>query len=80
MQPNKLSVLFFGQLAEYTGQSSLELSGIEDTEAARQLLLDLYPKIRLIPFLLALDKEIVSDNIKLTGNHTLALLPPYAGG
>ncbi|MDZ4707605.1 MAG: MoaD/ThiS family protein [Saprospiraceae bacterium] len=80
MNTNKISILFFGQLTELTGKTELELSGIEDTLAAQEILKDLFPKLGQTPYLLALDREIIHENIPLKGNHTLALLPPYAGG
>lgn len=80
MNSNKISILFFGQLVEITGKPGMELSGIEDTFAVQQILKDLYPLLGSTPYLLALDREIIHENIPLEGNHTLALLPPYAGG
>ncbi len=80
MISNKISILFFGQLVEITGKTGMELSGIEDTRAAQEVLKDLFPLLGNIPYLLALDREIIHENIPLEGNHTLALLPPYAGG
>jgi len=80
MNSSKISILFFGQLVEITGKTSLELSGIEDTLAAQEILRDLFPQLVETPYLLALDREIIHENIPLEGNHTLALLPPYAGG
>lgn len=80
MNTNKVSILFFGQLVELTGKTDMELSNVEDTLAAREILQDLFPDLGQTPYLMALDREIIHDNMPLTGNHTLALLPPYAGG
>lgn len=80
MNSNKISILFFGQLVELTGKTELELSDVKDTLAAQDILKDLFPQLGLTPYLLALDREIIHENIPLEGNHTLALLPPYAGG
>lgn len=80
MHPGKIKVLFFGQLAEMTGKSGMDLQDVTDTQAAIETLTRLYPRLSQTPFLLALDKEIVEGKVPFTGDHTLALLPPYAGG
>lgn len=80
MSSIKISVLFFGQLAEFTGVSTLELTGLTDTETVLNHLQSLYPRLKISPYQIALDKEIIHENTPLTAHHTLALLPPYAGG
>jgi molybdopterin converting factor small subunit len=40
----------------------------------------LYPKLKDTPYLIAIDKNIVTENVVLKDNHIIALLPPYAGG
>jgi len=80
MHSNKISILFFGQLVELTGKTGIELSGIEDTFAAQEILKDLFPQLGQTPYILALDREVIHENIQFKGNQTLALLPPYAGG
>ena len=75
-----IKVLFFGQLVDVTGKTGMDLQDVTDTQAALEALTVLYPRLSQTPFLLALDKEIVEGKVPFTGDHTLALLPPYAGG
>ena len=80
MSSIKVSVLFFGQITDYTKMSSLELSDLKDTDAVMESLKTQFPSLKSSPFQLALDKEIIHENMPLHDHHTLALLPPYAGG
>lgn len=76
----KITVLFFGQITDYTHMPSLELTDLKDTDAVMDRLTTMFPILKSSPFQTALDKEIIHENIPLHGHHTLALLPPYAGG
>lgn len=80
MSPGTIKVLFFGQLVDVTGKSTMELKDVTNTRDALDAIILLYPRLGQTPFLLALDKEIVDGKVTFTGDHTLALLPPYAGG
>ncbi len=80
MSSSTISILFFGQITELTGVTSLELTGLKDTDSVVHHLKALYPQLDISLYQIALDREIIHENVILTSNHTLALLPPYAGG
>ncbi|MEP7267149.1 MAG: MoaD/ThiS family protein [Saprospiraceae bacterium] len=80
MSTTRITVLFFGQLAEHTGVSSASLSNFPDIDSVMSELNSKYPVLAQQHYQVALDKEIIHDNIALSGEHILALLPPYAGG
>lgn len=80
MITNQISVLFFGQIVDHTKVSSLTMTDIKDTDSVLDRLKSLYPQLEFNAYQIALDKEIIHSNTMLTSNHTLALLPPYAGG
>jgi molybdopterin converting factor small subunit len=75
-----MKVLFFGALAEITGNAEMELSGFEDTALLQQELLRRYPQLGERKFALALDKHLVRQTTVLTESSVVALLPPYSGG
>jgi molybdopterin synthase sulfur carrier subunit len=72
--------LFFGQLTEISGSNSIAIPFIKNTDELRQYLFDRYPSLQAAPFLIAVDREIINENIDLAGKKEIALLPPYAGG
>ena len=76
----QVNVLIFGQLADIIGQNKLDLRDIPDTETLKTYLQEKYPGLSDLPYLIAVDKEVVSANTVLNYNSEVALLPPYAGG
>jgi len=75
-----IKVLFFGQLGEQMGSSSLEMNDVQTTDEIIELLKNKYPILRTHTYQIALDKEIINENTPVTTGQVLALLPPYAGG
>lgn len=75
-----IKILFFGQLGEQIGKSSLEMDDVNTTDQVIEALKSQYPILQHHTFQLALDKEIINENTSVTGGQVLALLPPYAGG
>lgn len=73
-------ILIFGQLADIFGNNKIVLHGITDTDGLKNHLQKQYPGISGLPYLIAVDKEIVSGNTIINENSEIALLPPYAGG
>lgn len=80
MSSTTITVLFFGQITDYTHVHSMELNDLKDTDAVMTRLKSQFPILKTSPFQIALDKEIIHENVPLHHHHTLALLPPYAGG
>lgn len=76
----QLNILIFGQLVDITGKSRIILQDIPDTETLKNQLQKKYPHLSELPYLIAVDKEVVSINTFLNDNSEVALLPPYAGG
>ena len=76
----KIKILSFGRIADITGKTSWEISGIKNTdELIENLSLD-FPELQLNKFALAVNKDIIQKNTTLNDNDTVALLPPYSGG
>lgn len=75
-----ITVLFFGPLAELTGSSAIELTGVADTEAATQAVVQQFPSLQGRTYALALDQVLVRTPTPVTDGATLAFLPPFSGG
>ncbi|MBS1576251.1 MAG: MoaD/ThiS family protein [Bacteroidetes bacterium] len=76
----QINILIFGQLADIIGENKIDLWDIPDTEALKMYLQKRYPGLSDLPYLIAVDKEVISANTVLNNNSEVALLPPYAGG
>ncbi|RZJ64265.1 MAG: MoaD/ThiS family protein [Flavobacterium sp.] len=73
-----MKVLAFGQIAEITGKEfNLDAS---DVENLRTGLIRSFPELSDKKFAIAVNKKVISENIKLTESDEIALMPPYSGG
>jgi molybdopterin synthase sulfur carrier subunit len=75
-----MQILFFGQLVDITGSSTLTMPDVPDTDALVQQLHQLYPALATIKYVIAVDKKKTSENVSLQSHTTIALLPPFSGG
>lgn len=75
-----MQVLVFGQLKEITGSGIINVPQAASTDELVAWLAATYPAIAGLKYLVAVDKEIVQENILLKEENIIALLPPYAGG
>ena len=76
----QIEILLFGQLAEAAGQNKVRLEDVADSDTLIKQLHTLFPELAKKPYVVAVDKDIISENTSLEGKNTVALLPPYAGG
>jgi molybdopterin synthase sulfur carrier subunit len=73
-----VTVISFGQLSEITGKNFQ--AAVEDTDQLTALLRDTYHIPADSKYMIAVNKKLVSHNILLNADDTVALLPPYSGG
>jgi sulfur-carrier protein len=75
-----IKVIFFGQLVDMAGASTLEFDGIEDTSKLQEQLHALIPGLADATYRMAVEKKVVTAQTVLPHNATVALLPPFSGG
>ena len=75
-----LTIQLFGQFIEMAGSNTLQVEGVRDTDGLRRKLEGMFHELQSIPYLVAVDKDIVTGNTPLASTTVIALLPPYAGG
>lgn len=75
-----IQVIFFGQLADLTGKTRMELEEINDTLALQTKLHSCFPALGGSTYRIAVDKKLVTGNTALSPTSTVALLPPFSGG
>lgn len=76
----KIRVLLFGQLAEASGVSELEMEGYADTISLISALQERFPTLQQSKYMVAVNQQMVPENTKLSENATVALMPPFSGG
>ena len=76
----KITILFFGQLAEIAGISSIKLTDISDTDDLKNKLQQQFPALEKMTFSIAINKKMIQENTILKSEDEVALLPPFSGG
>ena len=75
-----IKVWVYGQLEDVTGASVITLDNIFDTDMLTQNLFQQYPLLKDKKFLVAIDKQVVTEKTAIDPNAEIALLPPFSGG
>lgn len=75
----QINIQVFGQLCEVIGEQ-LTLENIPDTDTLTKTLNEKYPTLLAIKYLLAVDKKLVIENVSLTNDSSIALMPAFSGG
>ncbi len=75
-----MTIKIFGQLSDITGSSSLEMTGIADTDELINKLESKYPALRNSNYKIAVNRNIIQANTSFQQDAEIALLPPFSGG
>jgi len=75
-----VNIIIFGQLTDITGDQNLIVSDVNDTDQLITKLNKMFPAIAGAKFVIAVNKQVISENTILENNSTIALLPPFSGG
>jgi molybdopterin converting factor small subunit len=75
-----VQVIVFGQLTDIMGNNPVTVEHATDTSELIEQLNQRFPALVNKPYIIAVDKQIVSGHTALSGNNVVALLPPFAGG
>ena len=58
----QITILFFGQLTDITGQQSIQLEDIPDTDTLSLLLHQQFPALANSKYAIAIDKKLINSN------------------
>jgi molybdopterin synthase sulfur carrier subunit len=75
-----MKVLFFGRLKESIGLDQVEVQGVKSVNELKRYLNENFPVLREEIFAIAVNYEIINDDIFLKEEDEIALIPPIAGG
>jgi molybdopterin converting factor small subunit len=74
-----VKIQLFGQLKQIAGAAELTIDATDTDELARKMTIR-FPVLKNLPYLIAVDRNVIQGNTPITGSEELALLPPYSGG
>lgn len=78
-----VKIKYFGLIADITKRNEELFSLSESVTTTEELISDLYKiytELKNTSFVIAVNKSIVTSDLKLNNNDIIALLPPFAGG
>ena len=75
-----IEVLFFGQLADITKCSTLDLEYIGTTDKLKEIVFRRFPELSSVKFAMALNNEIVIENTAIKDQSKVAFMSPFSGG
>jgi molybdopterin converting factor small subunit len=75
-----MEIILFGQLADIAGAAACNVEGVKDTAMLKAKLENMFPGLGKIKYMLAVNRKMIQENMPLSGNETIALMPPFSGG
>jgi molybdopterin synthase sulfur carrier subunit len=76
----EIEMISFGKIAEFINNQKIDIEGVADTDAFKQYLENQFPALKGMKYKLALNKNIIQENTKITNPATIAIMPPFSGG
>ena len=76
----ELKIISFGKAAEAMNSQRLQVSDLLNTDQLKVYLENTYPLLSKMKYKLAVNKNIVQENMELKNNDTIAIMPPFSGG
>jgi len=74
-----IKIILFGKLADIAGVS-ISVDNVADTNSLVDSLNKRYPELATTRYVIAVDKQMITENTVLNKKSMVALLPPFSGG
>ncbi len=75
-----MDIKIFGQLTDIFSQEKISVENVADVNELKDHLLKSFPALAEKTFVIAVNRKITHENISLSGDAEIALLPPFSGG
>jgi molybdopterin converting factor subunit 1 len=75
-----IEVMFFGQLADGTGVSSVMIEEVANTDMLINLMKKHYPSLESSTYMVAINNTMVTENTIIRPGSKIAFMPPFSGG
>ena len=76
----KIKVLLLGILSERADNSKFIIEDVKDKNELMQKIAMEYSVLKKTNYLIAVNQEVINNNIVLRDGDEIALMPPFAGG
>ena len=74
-----IKIILFGKLADIAG-GSVSVNDVTDTDSLINALQNDFPALTNTKYVIAVDKQVITENTSLNKKSMVALLPPFSGG
>lgn len=75
-----IELLFFGQLTDVTGTSSMQWEDVRDTDSLLIQINERYPQLMKMKFVIAVNNKMITESMNLDPGSKIAFMPPFSGG
>ncbi|MCF8213985.1 MAG: MoaD/ThiS family protein [Chitinophagaceae bacterium] len=75
-----IEVIFFGQLTDATGVSSIMVEEVANTDMLINLMKMRYPSLASSTYMVAVNNTMVTENAIIRPGSKVAFMPPFSGG
>ena len=75
-----IEVMFFRQLADGTGVSSVMIEEVANTDMLINMMKMRYPSLASSTYMVAVNNTMVTETTMLTPGSKVAFMPPFSGG
>ena len=76
----KIDIMAFGKISEFIQNQEMDIVNIDNMDKLKQYLEQSFPQLAGIKYKLALNKDVVQTNLKLSNKDSIAIMPPFSGG
>lgn len=76
----EIEIISFGKISEFIGNQRFEVSGTGNTDELKEFLERSFPMLKKMKYKLALNNKTVQENLPITDNDKVAIMPPFSGG
>ena len=74
-----IKIILFGKLADIA-RGPVSVDNVADTDSLVDSLNKRYPDLATTKYVIAVDKQVITENTVLNKKSMVALLPPFSGG
>ena len=75
-----IEVMFFGQLTDATGVSSVMVEEVGNTDMLINMMKQRYPALESSTYMIAVNNAMVTENSIVGPGSKVAFMPPFSGG
>ncbi|HUZ62035.1 MAG TPA: MoaD/ThiS family protein [Hanamia sp.] len=75
-----MEIKAFGQLTDIFERETISIESVKDLNELKEKLIKSFPALSQKSFVIAVNKQIIHNNVSLNEDAEIALLPPFSGG